>query len=170
MKLENMFLNSLNPNICTTFQLQCDQIWPNFATWAKLESLLQNFEGLYWIWQIFKSTYFCNFYAIGRFCKWPNIYKTISPSGHTEAPSRLSSASALGSVTILCVVPTNMKEEVTPPFDTCIIVAIDKYGPRRYWAKIEMSNYWLKLKSLVLHRTCDAVTSRHTFHHQIFTL
>ena len=114
--------------------------------------------------------YFCNFYAIGRFCKWPNIYKTISPSGHTEAPSRLSSASALGSVTILCVVPTNMKEEVTPPFDTLIIVAIDKYGPRRYWAKIEMSNYWLKLKSLVVHRTCDAVTSRHTYHHQIFTL
>ena len=56
---------------------QCDQIWRNFTTLAKVNESLANFYGLFPIWQNAYPTlanlwhYWANF----QFCKWPNIDK-----------------------------------------------------------------------------------------------
>ena len=74
--------------ICICFgeyYLQCDQIWRNFDNLEINRNLRQHLKGLFDIWQSCKPTLglFVCFWAKFHRCKWPNIEKTIWPSGHT---------------------------------------------------------------------------------------
>ena len=69
---------------CIRFQLealfqdvQCDQIWWNFATLRK--------KDLFSIWQNFEHTLANFLYYLGNYngSKWPNIKQIIYPSGHS---------------------------------------------------------------------------------------
>ena len=66
--------------------VQCDQIWRNSTTLAKIKSLWQLFNGLFSIWHYFYHTlpdfqcHWANFHCY----LWLNIEQIIFQSGHTN--------------------------------------------------------------------------------------
>ena len=64
---------------------QCDQIWRNFVTLAKIKKYLAIFKGLFGIWHSCEPTLgqFVLFWANFPCRKWPNLEETILPCGQT---------------------------------------------------------------------------------------
>ena len=66
----NILCTAFGMNIRST--LQCDQIWPNFATLTSICKSLAIFNGLFCIWQNFKTK------LAKILCYWANIVKQLS--------------------------------------------------------------------------------------------
>ena len=75
----NLILFTRNDRLSNSFN-QCDQVWRNFATLAKIKSLWPFFEGLFNIWKNCEPN-LATFYAIGQkfivVPKGPNIVRII---------------------------------------------------------------------------------------------